>query len=107
MESGAEKYQEPMILVGHEEREYELHFDALRRRLWLNADDGSAVARFNVLTGVDLHTTASEQYAGAPECLWCTHEKPDRAVWVKFIDAVKHRYGVNLSEDMIDVANLA
>ncbi|MFA0809335.1 hypothetical protein [Microbulbifer epialgicus] len=92
--------------TGHNGHQYEILFDSLRRRLWINADDGSAVARFNTATGVDIHNTASDQMAGAPECLWCTHGKPDYKTWQEFIKFVRHQFGIKLFVDDIDVSLL-
>lgn len=48
-------------MSGKDGRTYEICSDQLGRRLWINADDGSAVGRFNTATGVDLHNTISDQ----------------------------------------------
>lgn len=89
--------------TGKDGRNYEMLSDQFGRRFWINADDGSAVARFNTSTGVDLHNTATAQMEGAPECLWCTHGKPDLKTWIEFIKQVKVTYGVHVPEDAIDI----
>lgn len=94
------------ITVARDGRQYEICLDALGRRLWINADDGSAIARFNTATGVDVHNTASDQIAGAPECLWCTHGRPDYQTWQGFVESVNEHFGVLLSIDAIDVGLL-
>ena len=94
-------------MSGHDNRLYEVCSDSIGSRIWINADDGSAVARFNVRAGVDLHNTASDQMNGAPECLWCTHGQPDYRTWQAFILAVREHFGVLLSIDAIDVGLLA
>lgn len=88
---------------GKDGRSYEICTDQLGRRIWINADDGSAVARFNTATGVDIHNTARDQLAGAPECLWCTHGKPDYRTWQEFVKKVNSLFGLELSSDTIDV----
>ena len=54
------------MLAGKDGQPYEVCVDELGKRLWINAPDGSSVARFNVSVGVDVHNTASEQLDGAP-----------------------------------------
>lgn len=95
------------VIRGTDGRLYELCFDSLGRCLWINAEDGSSVARFNTTTGVDLHNTVTDQLKGAPECLWCTHGKPDYATWSEFVLQVRERSGLDLSIDAIDVGLLA
>jgi hypothetical protein len=85
---------------------FEICFDEFGKRLWINADDGSAVARFNTTSGVDVHNTATDQIAGAPECLWCTHGKPDYKTWLEFIRVVKEMFGLTISVNSIDVVCL-
>lgn len=88
-------------------RLYEICTDPLGTRLWINADDGSAVARFNTTSGVDVHNTVTDQLNGAPECLWCTHGKPDYRTWQDFIAKVRDQFGLTISVDAIDVGLLA
>lgn len=91
---------------GKDGRSYEICTDQLGKRVWINADDGSAVARFNTATGVDIHNTARDQLAGAPECLWCTHSKPDYRTWQEFVKKVNSLFGIELSIDTIDVGSI-
>jgi hypothetical protein len=86
---------------------FEICTDELGHRVWINSEDGSSVARFNTSTGVDVHNTVTDQLAGASECLWCTHGKPDHKIWCEFILAVKEHFGIVLSIDHIDVGLLA
>lgn len=95
------------LVVGKDGRLYELCLDHRRDRLWINADDGSAIARFNTRSGVDVHNTASEQIKGAPECLWCTHEKPDISTWQGFIKAMEDNFGIKVPHDAIDISKLS
>lgn len=67
------------------------------RTVWLNAADGSCVGRFSRF-GVDLHRTVSEQMAGLPECLDCTHECPGPAEWKRFQDGALLHHGVAVSD---------
>lgn len=91
---------------GKDGRFYEICVDELGKRVWINADDGSSVARFNTSMGVDIHNTVTAQMAGAPECLWCTHERPDYKTWKCFTLKVKELFGLSLSIDAIDVGLL-
>lgn len=93
-------------VIGLGGRFYEVCTDQLGQRLWINSDDGSAVARFNTRAGVDLHTTLSAQMEGVSECLWCAHEQPDYRTWQTFIVRVKEHFGITLSIDAIDVGLL-
>lgn len=86
--------------------DYQVLVEPNRRRLWVNASDGSAVARFNVRFGIDIHNSATDQLNGAPECLYCTHEQPSLADWDEFRARVKLLYGVVLAQDDIDVTLL-
>jgi hypothetical protein len=88
-------------IFGKNEQLYELILDDSRKRLWLNASDGSAVARFNV-TGVDIHNTVTDQLAGSSECLWCTHGKPNLNTWLSFIKAVKQHFGITILVNSIN-----
>ena len=94
-------------VVGKDGRFYEICLDQRRDRLWINADDGSAIARFNTRSGVDVHNTVSEQMNGAPECLWCTHGKPDLSTWQDFIKAVEDNFGIKVPDDAIDTSKLS
>ncbi len=44
--------------------------------VWVHVMDGSTVERFSKRFGLDVHTTVTEQIAGASQCLHCTHETP-------------------------------
>jgi len=88
---------------GKDGRVYEIIMDDTGKRLWINADDGSAVARFNTKSGVDIHNTASDQLNGAPECLWCTHGQPDYNTWLNFVAVVQEQFGLRLPINSINV----
>jgi hypothetical protein len=95
------------LTKGKDDKFFEICYDEFGKRIWINADDGSAVARFNTETGVDIHNTVTDQLAGYSECLWCTHGKPDYVTWRKFILEVEKHFGLKLSIDAIDVGLLA
>jgi hypothetical protein len=94
------------LTKGKDNKFFEICSDEFGKRIWINADDGSAVARFNISSGVDIHNTVTDQLAGASECLWCTHGKPDYVTWCKFILEVEKHFGLKLSIDSIDVGLL-
>lgn len=82
-----------MLQFGDEDR-VEVSED--RKTVWVHADDGSTVGRFSKVFGMDVHRTMTEQLAGAPECLKCTHQKPGKAEWDYFCDLelIEERYGI-------------
>lgn len=69
--------------------------------LWVHASDGSTVGRFDKRFGIDLHTTATEQMAGASQCLFCTHEAPGLAGWDRFREEMLRHYGLEVPADAI------
>lgn len=73
---------------------HQVQVSADRRTVWVHAGDGSTVGRFSRQFGMDVHTTATAQLAGAPECLHCTHEQPGQADWNTFCDLMQEHYGI-------------
>lgn len=63
---------------------YEWEPDNMGLRVWVHASDGSTVGRFDARFGIDIHTTVSEQLAGANQCLMCTHSPATEADWQFF-----------------------
>ncbi|UUA75151.1 hypothetical protein [Cellvibrio sp. QJXJ] len=90
-------------VVGIDGRLFEVCSDGLGCRIWINADDGSAVARFNTRTGVDVHNTVTDQLRGAHECLWCTHGKPDRETWNQFVVKIDELFGIRFAIDAVKI----
>jgi hypothetical protein len=76
------------------------------RTLWVHASDGSTVGRFSTTFGMDVHNSATQQLAGAPECLRCTHTRPSRADWQAFKDLMQMHYGVEIAADAIALDKL-
>lgn len=72
-----------------------------RRTVWVHADDGSTVGRFSKVFGMDVHTTITEQLAGAGQCLRCTHEAPGQAEWDEFCSLVLNRYGIAVDRSVL------
>lgn len=74
-----------------------IQIDESRGVVWIHALDGSTIGRFSPDFGIDVHTTAEAQMAGAPECLACTHgvDDPD-AAWSEFCSLVHRHYGLVL-----------
>jgi len=56
------------------------------KTVWLHAMDGSTVGRFSKTFGMDIHTTITQQLAGAGQCLHCTHAPPGKEEWLQFCD---------------------
>jgi hypothetical protein len=80
---------------------HEINVAPDRATVWVNAGDGSCVGRFSKRFGVDVHTTATEQLAGRPECLMCTHGPADRAAWLLFVDAMRQHHGIHVPDQLI------
>jgi hypothetical protein len=69
--------------------------------VWIHALDGSTVGRFSKRFGLDVHTTVTDQLAGAAQCLHCTHEKPSEKDWVTFCDLMKKHYGIEVNKSLV------
>lgn len=80
---------------------YEVQVADCGTKLWVHAPDGSTVARFSKVFGIDLHTTATEQMKGASECLFCTHSAPSKADWDEFRARLLSAYGVDLAPNLM------
>lgn len=72
------------------------------RTVWVNAADGSCIGRFSKRFGLDVHNTASAQFAGADQCLFCTHEPPGQEGWTLFREKMKSLHGVEVPDDAIE-----
>lgn len=84
---------------------YAVQTSALRNTVWIHASDGSTVGRFGRM-GVDLHTTAQEQVAGASQCRLCTHGRSTVNDWKLFREKALEWWGVAVPEDAIDASLL-
>lgn len=80
---------------------YEIQLSANRNTVWILAPDGSTVGRFGRM-GIDLHTTISEQIAGAPQCRLCTHGQSTLADWALFREKALEWWGVEVPADAFD-----
>ena len=80
---------------------YELLLSGDGRTLWINAEDGSCIARFSKTFGIDLHRTVTEQLAGANQCLFCTHQKPTEDDWATFRYLLEKHYGIEIPPVLI------
>ncbi|HDR9179264.1 hypothetical protein [Burkholderia vietnamiensis] len=69
--------------------------------VWVTGDDGSCIGRFSKRAGIDVHRTVTEQMAGAPQCLHCTHEAADETVWKLFRDLISRHFGIDVPADTI------
>jgi len=77
------------------------------RTFWVNAGDGSSVARFGP-AGIDIHRTAKEQAEGANQCLDCRLATMDdvtagrfgreHRLWPDFEQGLREHYGVVIPE---------
>jgi len=66
------------------------------RTVWVNSFDGS-LGRFSRF-GVDVHTLITAQMNGAPQCLACTHERPNLADWRRFQTLMRQYYNVRVGD---------
>lgn len=71
--------------------------------VWVHALDGSTVGRFSKVFGMDVHRTASDQMAGAPQCLHCTHVRPTQADWLQFCSLMKEHHGIVVDSSLIEI----
>lgn len=69
--------------------------------LWVHATDGSTVGRFSTRFGMDVHTSATEQLGGSPQCLHCTHSAPTYADWLEFCDLVELHHGIMVGKEIM------
>lgn len=83
--------------------EYELQTEFLKQRVWVHASDGSTVGRFDVRSGMDIHTSATEQLAGAPQCFHCTHGKQSFRDWIYFIQYAAKEWNFCIPSDAINI----
>lgn len=67
------------------------------RTVWVNASDGSNIARFGRM-GIDVHTTITDQMAGASQCLACSPGPTGFADWREFQRLVSLHYGVRVDD---------
>ena len=71
--------------------------------VWVHALDGSTVGRFSMIFGMDVHTTITEQLAGANQCLHCTQVKPCLSDWLTFCDLMLQHYGITVDSALIQI----
>ena len=81
--------------------DFELTVSSDGGTVWVNAFDGSSIARFSKRFGIDIHRSATEQLAGAGQCLYCTHEKALESDWLLFCDKVAELHNIRIPKDSI------
>jgi hypothetical protein len=82
--------------------DYAIEIAPDRSCVWIHASDGSTVGRFGRF-GVDLHTTMTEQLAGASQCRLCTHGAVTVEDWALFRERAREWWGVDVPADAFDV----
>tara|TARA_B100002049_G_scaffold165549_1_gene124258 strand:+ start:19991 stop:20593 length:603 start_codon:yes stop_codon:yes gene_type:complete len=85
---------------------YVVQYAECRGAVWVHCSDGSTVGRFG-RQGVDIHTTVTEQLAGAKQCRLCTHGVPTKKEWKMFINKAYEYWGVVIPDDTFDHKLLA
>lgn len=81
----------------------QIDVSADRSTVWVHALDGSTVGRFSKIFGMDVHRTVTEQMAGVPQCLHCTHEPPKQSDWLKFCELMLQHYGIEVDPLLIEI----
>ncbi|KWT98284.1 MULTISPECIES: hypothetical protein [unclassified Variovorax] len=81
--------------------QFETQVSGSRDTVWVNASDGSCVARFSKKFGIDVHNSATAQMQGAKECLMCTHAPAGEDEWERFRAAVLEHYGVKVRKNLL------
>lgn len=66
------------------------------RKVWVHAQDGSTVGRFDKRFGMDVHHTVTEQMDGKPECIECTHKPASREDWLRFCELMQTHYQIEV-----------
>ncbi len=79
----------------------QVHVSTDGSTVWVHALDGSTVGRFSKRFGLDVHTTATQQMAGAAQCLHCTHEPAMHADWLNFCALMSEHHGIAVEADLI------
>ncbi|WP_408902884.1 hypothetical protein [Methylobacterium radiotolerans] len=66
--------------------------------LWVNDGVGMCIGRFGA-RGVDIHRSAAEQVAGAPQCLDCIHDLPPAEAWDRFVSSMAKHHAVRIGPE--------
>ena len=85
-----------MLLDAATNKKCEINYDGTT--VWVNGENGDCLARFGRL-GIDIHHSARDQIAGQPQCLSCTHTKPDGKDWENFKLDMAALYHVEIPEE--------
>ncbi len=80
---------------------YEVIVSADGGTLWVNGSDGSSIGRFSKRFGIDVHNTATDQLAGLPQCLACTHSSAGPEDWRVFREQMREHHGVELDDGLL------
>jgi hypothetical protein len=65
--------------------------------VWVHhLSDGSTVGRFSKFFGMDVHRTVAEQLSGEPQCLRCTHVKPNHNDWLEFCELMRVHHSIEV-----------
>lgn len=80
---------------------FEITTSTLRDTVWVNGPDGSCLARFSKRYGIDVHTSAEAQLAGAEQCLFCTHAPAGPEEWQVFREQVHRHHAIEIPENIL------
>jgi hypothetical protein len=82
---------------------YELQTTPSRSAVWVHCDDGSTVGRFG-RAGIDIHTSITEQLAGASQCKLCgPHTSKGPETWELFRTKAKELWNIDVPFDAFDI----
>lgn len=84
-----------------EEAEHQVQVSEDGRTVWVHAEDGSTVGRFDKRFGMDVHRTVTQQLAGEGQCLRCTHQAPGPEEWQQFCDLMLQHYGITVDRSVV------
>ena len=83
------------------QNDYQVLYSDCGNRVWVNAIDGSCVARYNKRTGIDIHTTATQQLKGESECMYCTHTHATVEDWRVFCAKINTLFGIEIDKEFM------
>lgn len=86
---------------------HHVQFSENGQTVWVHADDGSTVGRFDWRFGIDIHNTVTDQIAGAPQCRHCTHAPAKPQDWDDFRRRIATYFGIHVpAERPLEVAQV-
>lgn len=69
--------------------------------VWIHSTDGSTVGRFSKCFGMDVHSTVTQQLAGASQCLHCTHVPATEGDWQAFVELMLQHHRIAVPRGLV------